>query len=136
MSPAPAAANFGQLAAPRQSDQRSHQRFPITLEADYKLLHRGRVDRQGSGRTINMCSGGVLLDTDHALPEGGSIELVIHWPFLLEGVCPLKLVMHGRIIRSDNRGVAIQVKHHEFRTAGARAAISRLSNDRVRSLAR
>ena len=135
MSPAPAA-DFGKLGERRQADQRSHQRYPIILEVDYKLLHRGRVDSQGSGRTRNMCSGGVLLDTEHALPKGSLIELMIHWPFLLEGVCPLKLVMQGRIVRSDKRGVAIQARHHEFRTAGARVSKSGPSDLRVRSLTR
>jgi hypothetical protein len=45
---------------------------------------------------------------------------MLSWPFLLEGVCPLKLVMKGRIVRSDLRGVAIQSSYHEFRTAGSR----------------
>jgi hypothetical protein len=56
------------------------------------------------------------------LPAGGSIELVMNWPFLLEGVCPLKLVMRGRIVRSDGQRVAIQAEQHEFRTAGMRAS--------------
>jgi hypothetical protein len=46
--------------------------------------------------------------------------LVISWPCLLEGVCPLKLIMRGRIVRSDGQRVAMQAKFHEFRTAGVR----------------
>jgi hypothetical protein len=135
-APAPAPADFGELVEKYLADERTHQRFPIKLDVDYKVTYRGRVERQGSGRTVNMASGGVLLDTMEALPLGSQIELVIHWPFLLEGVCPLKLVVKGRVVRSDDRGVAVLTKHHEFRTAGARAATSRLSQDRVRSMAR
>jgi hypothetical protein len=136
MSPAPAAAANGKLVATYRFEQRSHQRFPIALDLDYKLLVKGRVERLGSGRTINIGSGGVLIDTKDSLPPDSAIELIIHWPFLLEGVCPLKLVMRGRIVRSDGRGIAIQAKQHEFRTAGARAPKGRLSELRVRSLGR
>ena len=132
---APVAAGKLTSVAAFRSEQRAHQRYPIIFDLDYKLVRRGRVEHQGSGRTLNIGSGGVLLETEGALPSGHSIELVIHWPFLLEGVCPLKLVMRGRIVRSDAKGVAVQAKHHEFRTAGARVRKNKPSEGRVRSMA-
>lgn len=138
MSPAPAvAAGNARLVATYRHDQRSHQRYPIVLDVDYRLVQRGRVERQGSGRTLNVASAGLLLETEtnESLPLGCAIELVLNWPFLLEGVCPLKLVMRGRIVRSDARGVAVQAKHHEFRTAGARVARKTLPHARMPSLA-
>ena len=115
------------------NDRRSHQRYPITLNADYRLFHKGRADGLGSARTINIASGGVLLETDASLQAGSSIELLINWPLLLEGVCPLRLVMWGRIMRSDSRGVAIKAKQHEFRTAGIRTSGNLPPELRVRS---
>jgi hypothetical protein len=120
------------LPTRRLDDRRSHQRYPINLTADYKLLHRGRIDCLGSARTINLASGGVLLQADQSLPPGRQIELFINWPMLLEGVCPLKLVMWGRITRSDSQGVAIETKQHEFRTAGIRPSGNALSELKVR----
>ena len=102
-------------------ERRSHKRFPIALNADYKVIRRGRVDVLGSARTINIASRGVLLDANASLSTGTSIELLINWPLRLEGVCPLKLVVSGRVIRSDNTGVDIEAKHYEFRTAGIRS---------------
>jgi hypothetical protein len=58
---------------------------------------------------------------------------MLNWPFLLEGVCPLRLVMKGRIVRSDVRGIAIQSSYHEFRTAGSRLPKSRPSHLVVRA---
>jgi hypothetical protein len=98
-------------------------------------LRRGRIERQGSGRTIDIGCGGVRLETNESLPVGRLIELMISWPFLLEGICPLKLVMRGRIVRSDSKGIAVKVRHHEFRTAGARVPKDRPSDGRVRSMA-
>ena len=54
------------------------------------------------------------------LPATGSIELAMHWPYLLDGVVTLKLVMSGRIVRSDANAIAVKAEHHEFRTAGER----------------
>ena len=130
MSAAPTAA-----AALVLLEQRSHQRYPLQLEMEYKLLTRGAAGRSGSGSTLNISSGGVLFAADGSLPSGSAIELMLSWPCLLEGVCPLKLVMRGQIVRCEGNEVAIATRHHEFRTAGARGARSQSSASRARSLA-
>ena len=112
------------------TERRSRQRFPLTLAVEYRLLGKG--ERCGSGQTRNISSGGVLFEAMGSSPASGTIELMLSWPFLLEGVCPLRLVMKGRIVRSDLRGVAIQSSYHEFRTAGSRIPKSRSSNFVVR----
>jgi hypothetical protein len=119
MSPAPAHARATRLLEIDPTEHRSHSRYPIKLDAEYRVLKKGRVEH-GFGRTLNISSGGVFFETKAALPSSGPIELLVSWPFLLEGVCPLKLLMRGRIVRIDGKGVAIKFKHHEFRTAGAR----------------
>jgi hypothetical protein len=106
-------------------DQRVNRRYPIALEVHYKVLRGERVkklDRVGCGRTLNISSGGVLLETDQLLPPAGFVELAIQWPFLLREVCSLKLVIHGRIVRQDNhsKATAIKAESHDFRTAGVR----------------
>jgi hypothetical protein len=133
MSPAPALAPKVRFFEPHPVDQRSNRRYPIVLEIEYKLLRKGRVERLGLGKTLNVSSGGVLFEANESLPAGSSIELLMQWPFLLEGVCPLKLVIHGSVVRSDNKGVAVRTKQHEFRTAGARSS---KSSNKVRSLMR
>lgn len=122
MSTAPALARTARLLEIHRADQRLHRRYPIALEIEYRLLSKGRVQRFGSGRTVNVSSGGVFFESPDPLPAAGSIELVMNWPFLLEGVCPLKLIMRGRIVRKDGTRVAVQARHHEFRTAGAPAS--------------
>jgi hypothetical protein len=102
-------------------DQRLHRRYPITLKVEYKLINKGRVERVGTGQTINISSGGIFFEPDTPLPANGPIELVLDWPFLLDKVCGLKLVMRGRIVRRDSNGIAIEARQHEFRTSGARS---------------
>jgi hypothetical protein len=113
----------GRLSETDRADQRLHQRYPIALKVEYKLLKKGRVASHGSGRTLNISSGGIYFEAGEPLPARGRIELAMEWPFLLEGVCALKLVMRGRIVRNDANGVAVQIAQHEFRTAGVRSVI-------------
>lgn len=111
-------------------DHRARGRYPICLDLQYKLLRGSRVEQAGTGKTVNISSGGVLFETDDWLPPRGSVELALEWPFLLQGVCSLKLVMRGRIVRSESNGRAIAVRadFHEFRTARLRRATSAADN--------
>jgi hypothetical protein len=133
MSTAPIAARTTGRSKRVLTEQRSRQRYPIELEVEYRLLAKGRSEQVGSGKTRNISSGGILFDALGSRPATGSIEVLLSWPFLLEGVCPLKLVMKGQIVRSDVRGVAIQYNYHEFRTAGSRTLKDRPSNSVVRA---
>ncbi len=101
-----------------RADQRLHRRYPIALKVEYKLLNKGKTECLGSGRTVNISSGGIYFEPDQPLPSHGRIELLLEWPFLLERVCALKLVVRGRIVRCDPRGIAVESRKHEFRTAG------------------
>jgi hypothetical protein len=107
----------------RRGDQRINGRYPITLELQYKLLNKGRVERLGIGRTLNISSGGVLFEADTLLPTTGRIELALSWPVLLEGICNLKLVMRGRIVRCDtnSKAIAVKAEYREFHTSGVRS---------------
>jgi hypothetical protein len=102
-------------------ERRARQRFPLMLAMEYRLL--GKQGSYGLGRTRNISSSGVLFEAAEQQAFSGSIELVVSWPCLLDGVCALKLVMKGRVVRSESSGVvAIESNQHEFRTSGTRAA--------------
>ena len=65
-------------------DRRVNGRYPITLELQYKLMSKGRVEHVGIGLSLNISSGGVLFETNELLPPTGFIELAIQWPFYCE----------------------------------------------------
>jgi len=119
MSPAPDLAQSVGLLDIQRPDQRLRRRYPITLHVDYKLPNRGQVVRSGSGRTLNLSSGGVLFKANDSLPAGSSIELMIDWPLLLKDACPLKLVIRGRVVRSDAQAIAVKIMLHEFQAEGS-----------------
>ena len=58
-------------------ERRRHQRFPINVSSRY-LLDEAR----GYATTVNISSGGVLLNTKEILPVGRQVQLLIDWPAL------------------------------------------------------
>ena len=134
MLSAPALASTARSQDLHPSDQRLHRRYPINLEIEYRLLNKGQVERLGFGRTLDISTRGVLFEANDSLPIGRSIEIVISWPFLLDGGCPLKLVLKGRVVRSNSAESAVQSRQHEFRTAGTHASRIPSSSSDVRSL--
>ena len=101
-----------------QRERRLQQRYPITFDLEYEVPGGKGVRLMGFGRTINISSRGVLLEISDPLPNRCRIRLLINWPFLLDGSIPLKLLMHGNIVRVVNNTIAVEVTGHTFHTAG------------------
>jgi PilZ domain len=95
-------------------ERRSRIRFPIALGARYAAS--GQQGIEGTGRTVNISSYGVLITSAHKVSPGKLIRVVIEWPILIDNACPLALHTHGRVVRSDYGLVAVQFSTHEFRT--------------------
>jgi hypothetical protein len=95
-------------------ERRSRIRFPIAVDARYSAS--GRQEIEGTGRTVNISSYGVLITSAHKVSHGASMKVVIAWPILIDNACPLALHAHGRVVRSDHGLVAMQFSTHEFRT--------------------
>jgi hypothetical protein len=80
-----------------------------------------------------MSSGGLAFRADQALKTGSFIEVSISWPALLDDSCPMRLVVFGRLLRSENGICACSVNKYEFRTqarslhavSGGRAVLRR-----------
>jgi hypothetical protein len=97
-------------------ERRLNRRFVMELEIRYKVFYRDEIKAVGSGKTVNVSSGGVAFKTEHDLPIGASIQLSITWPALLDNRCPLQLIGFGRITRSAATTVASKIHRFEFRT--------------------
>ena len=102
-------------------ERRGDRRYDLSLNVRWKLIRRRRVLEMGAGMTIDLSSGGILLETDRQLPIGLNVELSISWPVLLHNVAPLQLVVIGRVVRAAGQRVAIRMAQHEFRTVGVPA---------------
>ena len=98
------------------AERRRKSRFPMRRELRYKTLEEETILESGVGHTIDVASGGVSFQIGHALAPGLPIELSISWPVLLEGSCPIRLIVFGRVLRSTARRSACSVARYEFRT--------------------
>ncbi len=99
-------------------DRRMKRRFNIEQSLRYKLLYGSRVSESGSGRTLNISSSGVWFTTENILSTGLPVELSMTWPARLNDVCPMKLMIYGCVVRSDQAGAALAIERYEFRTQG------------------
>jgi c-di-GMP-binding flagellar brake protein YcgR len=101
-------------------ERRTKRRFQIDQEVRYKMLYGQRIAETGVGRTMNISSGGVWLSTENMLTSGMPVELSMNWPVLLNDSCPMKLMIYGCVIRSNEKGAAVAIERYEFRTQGSR----------------
>jgi len=111
--------NWGDIARTRVAasvagnNRREQRRFPLALKLTYTL----KSGEHGSGELSNMGSSGLLFQCPHRFVKGELIKVSLEWPYLLDGSCPLRLSLQGRILRSGDSGTAVVIMKHEFRTA-------------------
>jgi hypothetical protein len=99
-------------------ERRMKRRFQIEQEVRYKMLYGQRIAETGVGKTQNISSGGVWFSTENMLTTGMPVELSMNWPVLLNDSCPMKLMIYGCVVRSNERGAAVAIERYEFRTQG------------------
>jgi len=109
---------------PPRVERRTGHRFQLTLDLCYRLMVRQSPPTLGFGKTIDVSSRGVLFESENLLPSRGDIEISLKWPMLLNSTCNLQLIIKGRIVRLNERKVAVYSETREFRTA-ARSTFDR-----------
>ena len=102
-------------------ERRMKRRFEIAEQVRYKMLYGQRIAETGTGKTLNISSGGVWFTTENILMVGMPIELSMNWPVLLNDSCPMKLMIYGCVVRSNEKGAAVAIERYEFRTQGTKA---------------
>ena len=105
-----------------QSDRRAAKRLLIERDLHFRVLNSREGDAEGTGKTLNMSSSGVLFTTDQTLLPGRRLELSISWPAHLDNRCALKLVARGRVVRFEGNAAALEIIQHEFRTRSTRSS--------------
>lgn len=101
-------------------DRRHRRRYLLDLQLQFRVMDGYRVYNMGTGKTLNMSSSGVAFHGDQVLPPGTYIEISVNWPILLNRSCPLKLVLTGKVVRSNKRETAIKMDRYEFRTQSSK----------------
>jgi len=109
-----------QIHRPEPLERRESSRFPIQEELQYRVVNRRVQTSTGVGRTIDMSSSGILFQAAEAIPLGRTLEVSVDWPARLGGICLLKLVATGPVVRSEGTLTALRIQKYEFRTRGIR----------------
>ena len=102
-----------------RGDRRRDTRYQCEMELRFTYELRGKA-RFGDGHTRDLSRGAVRFTTQDPPPDGGVVELRIAWPFLLQNVCALELVLRGPAA-TGGRGTILTVRSYEFRTCGPRS---------------
>ena len=91
-------------------ERRSNQRFELALEFDlYQLRGAKRLAWYASGTTVDWSRNSVLLRGGRNLAVGCSAQLVVRW------VAGVQLIVVGRVIASDERGMVLRIQRRRFR---------------------
>ena len=101
-----------------ERERRAKRRFVIEQEVRYKMLYGQRIAETGVGKTMNISSSGVWFTTENMLTSGMPVEISMNWPVLLNETCPMKLMIYGCVVRSNEKGAAVAIERYEFRTQG------------------
>ncbi len=98
------------------AERRARTRFSLTLEIRYAVLGCRVPEDTGSGRTVELSSGGLTFIADRPLLTGQNLAVSIDWPALLDGGVKLQLIMSGVVVRTNGTATSLQIHRHEFRT--------------------
>ena len=101
-----------------ERERRIKRRFHIEEDVRYKMLYGQRLAETGTGKTMNISSGGIWFTTEAMLTSGMPIEISMTWPVLLNDSCPMKLMIYGCVVRSNDKTAAVAIERYEFRTQG------------------
>jgi len=99
-----------------QSDRRIGHRYEISLPVRIKLIGKNPTTGLGSGNVLNISSRGIAFTSDSAFNVGVNVELSVSWPALLHGSTRVKLVIKGKVIRTDGQIRAVEMLRYEFHT--------------------
>ena len=97
------------------TEWRSHPRFKLNLELQFSY-RRGNRTWHGTGRTRDFSDKVICFESDQELPRGAQLELCIAWPFALQGLLPLDMIVHGALVRQQNSLAVLRLENFEFRT--------------------
>ena len=101
-------------------DRRTDRRYEYEMALRFSYTVAG-VTQFGSGYTLDLSRGAVRFACENPPPDRTEVELRIAWPYLLQNVCPLELVVRGATTTTNERGTVLSMSDYEFRTCGQRS---------------
>ena len=100
------------------NERRTKRRFQIERGVRYQILYGQRLSQPGTGKSLNISSSGISFSTNNLLTIGMSIRLSMNWPVLLHGSRPIRLMIYGHVIRSNDQATVVAIERYDFRLQG------------------
>ena len=103
-------------------ERRASQRTPIERGVRYRVVGRGPAGLSGIGKTINMSSVGMLIQTEQVLSPGWRIDVEMSGPFQVDDQLFSKLLITGKIVRTVSTPIplaGLKISSHLFQTSRA-----------------
>jgi len=116
-------AGFQQRQIQASNDERRfYDRYSIELEMTYVFVLNDREVGRGTGKTINLSSRGLFIESSSPVSVPSASELAQHcqvkvrvnWP-VTQGGLPLEFIAEGTIRRCEPPYFAVEVCRHHFR---------------------
>ena len=99
-------------------ERRSAQRYSVGVELRYRVIRGQDSVETGTGVSINLSAGGILLRTEADLKIGEVIEISLPWPaWRPEGIPAIDLYILGQTLRTEGNCVAVRIWKHFYRAA-------------------
>jgi hypothetical protein len=103
-----------------RNERRASCRYPVKAEIFY-FHHSGQPD-PGRGVLVNVCSGGVLFESNGEFRPGMRLKLEILWPAPSRHTSPLVVKISGRVVRVEGEMTAIGIETSEFQPLARKIA--------------
>ncbi len=103
---------------PAPVERRRNVRHRSRVELRYTASERRTEIASGNGWTCDISDTGLAFQTEVCLPEGAAVEVVIQWPVVFDGVCPVQVQAGGKVVRSAAGTTVLEVAYWEFRAPG------------------
>ena len=107
------------VGRPRFQEKRKSKRFPVQQGIQYRVIDHWDGKLTGAGLTLDMSGSGIRFSIQDGIPLGRIVEVSVDWPVRLDGTCPLKVIVVGRVVRSEPSWAALSILQYEFRTKGS-----------------
>jgi hypothetical protein len=104
-------------------DRRSERRYEFASPLQFRYTGESGEAKEGWGQTTDLSREAIRFQSETLPPVGVQLEARIAWPFLLQGVCKLELVVLGSIRKVTDRGAVLSIQRYEFRTCGDRSFV-------------
>ena len=102
-------------------ERRTSKRFSVECTVRYCVLGQNPVEVSGSGKTVNVSTGGMLIAINRVLSPGMLVEVEVDWRANPDDRVSLNLVAMCEVVRSESGAVplaAVEITSHAFHITG------------------